>query len=97
MLVGDKYSKIKLFNYPTISNKIYNKYEGHSNTVTAIHFNSSEDYVVSIGGEEKSILIWKYDPVLVKNAYVLQNLKEDSDDEMSNEKKNKVKKEPDEF
>lgn len=24
-------------------------------------------YLISLGGEEKSILIWKYDPVLTEN------------------------------
>lgn len=47
--------------------------------------------MISIGGEEKSILIWKYDPVIIKNAYALQNVTEDSDDEMAS-KKDKVKK-----
>lgn len=39
-LIGDKYSKIKLFNYPCIKYPIFSKFEGHSNTVTAIQFDS---------------------------------------------------------
>jgi len=51
-LVGDKYSKIKLFNYPCIDYPIFNKYEGHSNSVNAIEFCSQDktQYVISIGG-----------------------------------------------
>lgn len=54
--------------------------------------------MITVGGEEKSILIWKYDPVIDKNAYALQNITEDSDEEINN-KKDKVKKgdEGDEF
>lgn len=71
IVAGDRYSKLKLFNYPTPYNKVFNKYEGHSNAVTAIMFNEKEDYLISVGGEEKAIFIWKYDPVLIKNSYVL--------------------------
>jgi len=39
-----------MFNYPTLNNNLYNKYEGHSNAVTAIAFNLDEDYIISIGG-----------------------------------------------
>ena len=86
ILVGDKYSKIKLFNYPSIDKVIYNKYEGHSNAVTAIQFAPKEKYAVSLGGEEKSILIWKFDPVLTENEYLLQQERVDSDDEIVDEK-----------
>jgi len=48
-LIGDKYSKIKLFNYPCINYPIFNKFEGHSNAVTSIQFDSEEKYVISIG------------------------------------------------
>jgi WD40 repeat protein len=71
IVAGDRYSKLKLFNYPTPYNKVFNKYEGHSNAVTTIMFNEKEDYLISVGGEEKAIFIWKYDPVLIKNSYVL--------------------------
>lgn len=74
LLVGDKYSKIKMFNYPCRTNKIFNKYSGHSNEITAIQFTQDEQYVVSVGGEEKSIILWKYDPDLVNNEYALENI-----------------------
>ena len=51
VIMGDKYSKLKLFNYPTKDNKIFNKYGGHSNDITAIRFNHQEDNVITIGGE----------------------------------------------
>ena len=77
LVAGDRFSKLKLFNYPCPFNKIYNKYEGHSNSVTALLFSPKEDYLISIGGEEKAIFIWKYDPVLIKNSYVVDRLDEE--------------------
>lgn len=51
-ILGDKYSKIKLFNYPCKQNPIFNKYNGHSNKVNAIQFNNikNDEYLISIGG-----------------------------------------------
>ena len=84
VVVGDKFSKLKLFNYPTVTNQIYSKYEGHSNTVTAIQFDYEENYLISVGGEEKSILVWKYnnEAFLEKYQYFYESLAEDSDEEV---------------
>ena len=54
--------------------------------MTGGKFNFSEDYFISIGGEEKSIIVWKYDPDLVNNDFFISNLLED-DEEYQNEKK----------
>lgn len=50
-VIGDKYSKIKLFNYPSKTNKIYNKYVGHSNEVTGLQFDRRNEHLISIGGQ----------------------------------------------
>ena len=50
-VIGDKYSKIKLFNYPSKENQIFNKYIGHSNEITGLRFDRNEKYLISIGGE----------------------------------------------
>ncbi len=55
VLFGDKYSNIKLFNYPCIIYPIFSKYQGHSNAITAMEFNSGKakgdnEYLISIGG-----------------------------------------------
>lgn len=39
IIAGDRFSRLKLFNYPCPFNKVYNKYEGHSNAITSILFN----------------------------------------------------------
>ena len=38
-VIGDKYSKIKLFNYPSVKNPIFSRYVGHSNDVSGVMFN----------------------------------------------------------
>ncbi len=74
VLFGDKYSNIKLFNYPCATYPIFSKYQGHSNAITAMEFNSIKkeekkgEYLISIGGEEKSIIVWEYDPDEINNA-----------------------------
>jgi microtubule-associated protein-like 6 len=66
-VVGDRYSKIKLFNYPSQQNKIYNRYVGHSHEVTGLQFDRRNEHLISIGGDEKSIIVWKYNPEELKN------------------------------
>jgi hypothetical protein len=41
---------------------------------------------VSIGGEEKSILIWRYDPALTEEDYKLEQEQVDSEEEIENSK-----------
>lgn len=50
-MIGDKFSKIKLFNYPSVKNTIFNKYTGHSNEVTGLQFDRNGQYLISVGGE----------------------------------------------
>ncbi len=38
IVVGDRFSRLKLYNYPCPFNKVFNKYQGHSNSVTMIQF-----------------------------------------------------------
>ena len=78
-VIGDKYSKIKLFNYPSKENQIFNKYIGHSNEITGLMFDRNEKYLISIGGEQKSIIIWKYDPQQCKNEWFIKKLQPESD------------------
>ena len=74
--MGDKYSKIKLFNYPSKENNIFNKYVGHSNEVTGIEFDKikGNQHLISIGGEEKSIIVWKYNSEQLKNQWFIEKL-----------------------
>jgi WD40 repeat protein len=69
IIVGDNYSQLKLYNYPTFHQGVFNRYKGHSSYVSAVRFTEDEKYVVSVGGQEKAILLWKYDPTVVENKF----------------------------
>lgn len=68
-IVGDCYSQLKLFNYPCITQRVYNRYKGHSSYVSEVRFTEDEKYVVSVGGQEKTIFLWKYDSTTVDNEF----------------------------
>lgn len=58
---GDDFGKVKLFKYPcakTNANAI--PYGGHSAHVTQVRFNADNTYLISTGGGEKSIFVWKF-------------------------------------
>ena len=58
LATADDFGLVKLFRFPAIGT-IHNKYYGHSSQVTNIKFskgNATQQYVVSTGGEDKSIL-----------------------------------------
>ena len=57
---GDDLGFIRLYNYPSFVNKAKHKrYVGHSAHVTNVRFSNSGSYLVSLGGNDTSILIWK--------------------------------------
>ena len=58
---GDDFSKVKLFKYPCPIERSSNiKVIGHSSHVTCVRFTTSGDYLISTGGNDKSIFQWKY-------------------------------------
>lgn len=66
-VVGDCYSQLKLYNYPCINQKVYNRYKGHSSYISEVRFTDDEKYVISVGGQEKAVMLWKYDSTAVDN------------------------------
>lgn len=59
---GDDFSKVKLFKYPAcIQKQSFNVCKGHSSHITGIKWSHKDDYMISIGGLEKSIIQWKLD------------------------------------
>lgn len=50
---------VKLFKYPCTEERASSKeYAGHSSHVTKVRFSSGDNYVVSTGGNDKSVLLW---------------------------------------
>lgn len=62
---ADDFGQVKLFRYPCPQEKSnYQQYFGHSSHVTNISFSKTTDdgqqYLITTGGEDKSIFQWKY-------------------------------------
>jgi len=56
LATADEYGKVKLFKYPSCMPKAAcNTYLGHSSFVTNCRFHKDGNYLISTGGEEKSI------------------------------------------
>lgn len=52
---GDDFGTIKLFNFPNFEKSSYNKFIGHSSHVTNVRFNFNDKFLISVGGNDKSI------------------------------------------
>ena len=61
VVVGNDSCKILLYKYPVVENKsLHQTYIGHAHQVTNIRFTCSKRYVISLGGLDRSILLWKH-------------------------------------
>lgn len=53
---------VKIFKYPSVNDKSeFKAYRGHSSHVTRVRFSYNDKFLVSIGGNDKTIIIWKTD------------------------------------
>ncbi len=61
IVTADDFGKVKLFKYPCATEKAsFKKFIGHSSHVTCVRFTHNDSYVISTGGNDKSIFQWKY-------------------------------------
>ena len=61
-VTADDFGRVKLFRWPCISNKAQSKnYRGHASHVTNITFSHDDGYVISTGGTDNCIFLWKTD------------------------------------
>ncbi len=61
LAIGNDSGLVKLFKYPSpVEHAGFNKYVGHSSHVTTVRFTPKAPYLISTGGEDKSIFQWKY-------------------------------------
>jgi WD40 repeat protein/Ca2+-binding EF-hand superfamily protein len=56
---GDDFGKVNLFRYPCLKGSANLKFVGHSSHVTCVKFSANSKYLISIGGNDKSIFQWK--------------------------------------
>jgi WD40 repeat protein/Ca2+-binding EF-hand superfamily protein len=76
IITGDDYNKINLYAYPSISlTSVYQSYSGHAAHVTNLKCSWNKRYLVSLGGLDRTVLLWRHDVE-----------EEDSDDEEADEK-----------
>jgi WD40 repeat protein/Ca2+-binding EF-hand superfamily protein len=55
---ADDFGMVKLFRYPCLKGSLFSKYVGHSSHVTGVDFTYNDKYLISIGGNDKSIFQW---------------------------------------
>lgn len=62
MATGDDFYHVTLFRYPSTSDKTGNKrFLAHSSLVTKVKFMLNDNCLVSIGGQDRAIIIWGTD------------------------------------
>jgi len=58
---GGDDQKIRIFNYPVIIPKQKNKeLIGHSSHVTRVRFSKDEQYLLSEGGNDRTVILWEF-------------------------------------
>jgi WD40 repeat protein/Ca2+-binding EF-hand superfamily protein len=83
LATADDFGKVKLFKYPCpIEKSGFNKYVGHSSHVTCVRFTTSNKYLISTGGNDKSIFQWKFkkDDEAEQEAEALQQIDDQEND-----------------
>lgn len=59
LATGDDFGKVKLFSYPAAQPKsLSHAYGGHSSHVTAVEFLQDDTRIISIGGNDTSVMQW---------------------------------------
>lgn len=62
MATGDDFQLVKLFKFPSVTKKSeFKSYLGHSSHVTNVRFMMKDNFLVSIGGNDKTSIIWTTD------------------------------------
>lgn len=62
IITGDAYNCLKLFKYPSLKpGSLHQRYVGHSSRISCVRFSGNKRYAISIGGIDRSILLWKHD------------------------------------
>lgn len=62
LAIGEDSSLVKIFRYPSIGKKSgFKAYKGHSSHVTQIRFIGNDEFLVSTGSLDRTIILWKTD------------------------------------
>lgn len=62
LATGEDSSKVKLFKYPCYIEKAkFKEYFGHSSHLTEVKFTVGDNYLVTVGGNDKTVIVWSTD------------------------------------
>lgn len=62
LVMGDNQGRVNLFRYPAVSSDTpYLSYIGHSHPVAKVRVSANKRYVISIGGNDRTILLWRHE------------------------------------
>lgn len=62
MAIVDDFKSVRLFNYPCLNSGAPDKcYKGHSGFVANVCFSHDDTYLITAGGDDKSIFVWATD------------------------------------
>ena len=66
IITGDDFGLVNLYKYPALKvGAIHQKYIGHSGHVTCVRFNWNRRLAISVGGLDRTILVWQHDIEMV--------------------------------
>lgn len=73
LATGDDFGQVKLFKYPCVQEQsAFNEHYGHSSHVTGVKFTANDTFVISTGGNDKTVLVWDTDINEDESAYFQQ-------------------------
>lgn len=62
IVVGHEDGTVRLYRYPSVfPEAIHQSYIGHSSRVKSVTYSYNRRYVISIGGDDGTILLWKHE------------------------------------
>ena len=62
LATADDFGMVKLFKFPCVVEKAsFKEYPGHSSHVTRVKFSHNDTFLLSTGGNDKTLLVWETD------------------------------------
>ncbi|CAM9841758.1 unnamed protein product, partial [Phaeothamnion confervicola] len=63
LATADDFGRVKLFPYPALGSAADKCYRGHSSHVTCVRFSHDDGYLVTTGGADRCVFVWRTDCV----------------------------------
>ena len=96
---GDDFSLVKLFRCPCVREHAeYKAYGGHSSHIPKIRFTPNDQYLISVGGNDKSVFVWETDfgKNIIKEEDEKEEIKKEETVEEEDEEEEEEEEEDDE-